>query len=156
MRIQFRFAQTVIVSDSQLGDYDACPVSHTHRHGNESTIGSRNRQMSRVRRLQRSAPSADCLLQQILGLLIVKTWIRQFSLAHIDQLLLSPRVDKCFFTVGCYRDSDEATRERVIAWLEDHESPAHMIELVAKGGDLDAAEQQRAFGESLPQGLQIR
>ncbi|MDG2382561.1 MAG: Hsp70 family protein [Pirellulaceae bacterium] len=55
-----------------------------------------------------------------------------------------------------FRDIDQAARDDVVAWLTDHDSADHMIHLVKEGGSLDAAEQQRAFGESLPKGLQIR
>lgn len=55
-----------------------------------------------------------------------------------------------------YRDIGDSTRETVVDWLKAHDCPQHILELVTTGGDLDSAEQQRAFGESLPRGLQIR
>ena len=55
-----------------------------------------------------------------------------------------------------YRDIGDSTRETVVDWLKAHDCPQRILELVTTGGDLDSAEQQRAFGESLPRGLQIR
>ena len=55
-----------------------------------------------------------------------------------------------------HRDIDPKVREDVIAWLQDHSASQHLIGLVDEGGQLDAEEQQQAFGESLPKGLQIK
>ncbi len=54
-----------------------------------------------------------------------------------------------------YRDLDERTRERALAWLARREAPAHFAALIAEVGQLDAEEQGLAFGESLPKGLRI-
>jgi hypothetical protein len=54
-----------------------------------------------------------------------------------------------------YRDLDEDTRREVATWLAEREAPAHLIDLVTTGGELEAEEQGRAFGESLPRGLRI-
>ena len=55
-----------------------------------------------------------------------------------------------------YRDIPQRSRDEVIAWLQQHRAPSHLLELVREGGTLDREEQQRAFGEALPKGLQIR
>jgi hypothetical protein len=54
-----------------------------------------------------------------------------------------------------YRDVSEKTRREVLDWLELHESPAHFLELVRDGGQLDTQEQGLVFGEALPKGLRI-
>jgi len=54
-----------------------------------------------------------------------------------------------------YRDVSDKTRRKVLDWLELHESPAHFLELVRDGGQLDAQEQGLVFGEALPKGLRI-
>ena len=55
-----------------------------------------------------------------------------------------------------YRDIPDSLRDRVLAWLEDAGASPHAIELVRTAGQLDAEEQTRVFGESLPKGLRIR
>ena len=55
-----------------------------------------------------------------------------------------------------YRDIPDGVRSAVVEWLRQHDSPSHLCELVEQGGSLDQEEQQRAFGEALPKGLQIR
>ena len=54
-----------------------------------------------------------------------------------------------------YRDVPQKLREEVLAWLEDHQAPAHFLQLVREGGTLDREEQGRVFGEALPKGLRI-
>ena len=54
-----------------------------------------------------------------------------------------------------YRDLPEKVRTRVLDWLRLHESPAHFIELVRDGGQLDSQEQGLVFGEALPKGLRM-
>ncbi len=60
------------------------------------------------------------------------------------------------YTGDRYRDVSESTRRKITEWLRRHAAPTHLSELVQHGGTLDQEEQQRAFGESLPMGLQIR
>jgi hypothetical protein len=54
-----------------------------------------------------------------------------------------------------YRDVDDKTRAAAIEWLRDHGAGQHLLDLVSEGGSLAAAEQQSAFGESLPRGLRL-
>lgn len=54
-----------------------------------------------------------------------------------------------------YRDIAESRRERVLAWLDRLDVPAHYRELVAEGGQLQEEEQGLMFGESLPRGLRV-
>ena len=55
-----------------------------------------------------------------------------------------------------YRDISEPVRERAIAWLTARGASLHHLQLVQEGGELDADEAGRAFGESLPKGLRLR
>jgi hypothetical protein len=55
-----------------------------------------------------------------------------------------------------YRDVSPKLRDEVVAWLESHRSPDHLVQLVRDGGLLDQDEQGRVFGEALPKGLRIR
>jgi hypothetical protein len=55
-----------------------------------------------------------------------------------------------------FRDIDEPLRGRVLEWLSQHGAGEHARSLVAEGGQLDADEQGRVFGESLPKGLRVR
>jgi molecular chaperone DnaK (HSP70) len=53
-----------------------------------------------------------------------------------------------------YRDIDEGVRRTIVQWLTGRAAP-HLLELVTTGGELEADEQGRAFGEALPKGLRI-
>jgi molecular chaperone DnaK (HSP70) len=54
-----------------------------------------------------------------------------------------------------YRDIPPSVRTEALDWLRQHEAPAHFVELVEQGGELEQDEQGLVFGESLPQGLRI-
>ncbi len=54
-----------------------------------------------------------------------------------------------------YRDVDEACRRQVLNWLSQQAAQPHLLTLVREAGELDADEQARVFGESLPKGLKI-
>ena len=54
-----------------------------------------------------------------------------------------------------YRDVSDATRQRIIDWLEASAAPDHFLTLVSEGGTLESSEQEMVFGESLPMGLRI-
>jgi hypothetical protein len=54
-----------------------------------------------------------------------------------------------------YRDVSPTLRGRAIDWLDDQSAPAHFAQIVRDGGRLDAEEQSRIFGESLPSGLRV-
>lgn len=54
-----------------------------------------------------------------------------------------------------YRDLSIELRETVLGWLDRIAAPAHYVELVRDGGQLDEAEQGIMFGESLPRGLRL-
>jgi hypothetical protein len=54
-----------------------------------------------------------------------------------------------------YRDLEDADRREIAAWLTTREAPPHLIDLVTTGGELEAEEQGRVFGEALPKGLRI-
>jgi len=54
-----------------------------------------------------------------------------------------------------YRDLQPDDRRRALEWLETHQAPQHYRQLVAEGGRLDAEEQGKVFGESLPVGLRL-
>jgi hypothetical protein len=55
-----------------------------------------------------------------------------------------------------FRDVPDPLRSAAIDWLSAHDAPPHYMELVRVGGQLDAEEQGRVFGEALPKGLRIR
>lgn len=54
-----------------------------------------------------------------------------------------------------YRDIPDRARQETLAWLQDQNAAEHTLKLVREGGALDAEEQSRAFGESLPKGLRL-
>ena len=54
-----------------------------------------------------------------------------------------------------FRDVAGDARDRILAWLDKRDAPAHFQSLIKNVGTLEAEEQTLIFGESLPQGLQI-
>jgi hypothetical protein len=54
-----------------------------------------------------------------------------------------------------YRDLREPFRREALAWLNEHDAPEHLLQLVQDGGQLDVDEQRQVFGESLPKGLRL-
>jgi hypothetical protein len=55
-----------------------------------------------------------------------------------------------------YRDVADEQRKLALDWLTTNAAPAHNLELVRDGGQLDTDEAGRVFGESLPKGLRLR
>ena len=53
------------------------------------------------------------------------------------------------------RDLTEDLRNEVCDWLEHHDGPQHLVQLVREGGSLDRQEQNQVIGEALPRGLRI-
>jgi hypothetical protein len=86
---------------------------------------------------------------------------RQWLLALLDEPLRDAAATPLALTLLArktgdrYRDLAAADRRRVGEWLTAHDAPAHYRQLVEEGGRLDAEEQGRVFGESLPVGLRI-
>ena len=58
-------------------------------------------------------------------------------------------------TMDRARDIDDPTRERVVATLRERTAPENWISSVLEAVDLKPAEEARAFGDSLPIGLQL-
>jgi hypothetical protein len=54
-----------------------------------------------------------------------------------------------------FRDLDDDLRERVLQRLSERGAGEHPLKLVREGGELDAQDQGRVFGESLPKGLRL-
>jgi hypothetical protein len=54
-----------------------------------------------------------------------------------------------------YRDIGGSVRDKTIARLERRNAPAHYVDLVRHGGQLDEEEQAEVFGEALPIGLRL-
>jgi molecular chaperone DnaK (HSP70) len=54
-----------------------------------------------------------------------------------------------------YRDISNSVRDQTLGWLHRQGAADHTVQLVRDGGTLDAEEQSRAFGESLPKGLRL-
>ncbi len=91
-----------------------------------------------------SATDAAAWLQRLLA------YDQPDAMSQFAAVLLSRRTD------DRYRDIPEPLREHLLAWLERANASPHAIELVRTAGQLDAEEQTRVFGESLPKGLRIR
>ena len=55
-----------------------------------------------------------------------------------------------------YRDLPDESRQLAVDWLTNNEASEHAIGVVRDGGELDIEEQNRVFGEALPNGLRIQ
>ena len=62
---------------------------------------------------------------------------------------------------ACTQDRRSLSRRKriapgkILSWLGVREVPAHFAQLIAEVGQLEEAEQNLIFGESLPQGLRL-
>jgi hypothetical protein len=86
----------------------------------------------------------------------VSNWIvRLLELSPDDALVPWTLMQMTRRTGDRYRDVSDRLRARVVVWLKGREAPQHLVKLVEEVGQLDIAEQSRAFGEALPKGLRI-
>ena len=87
----------------------------------------------------------------------VEAWLDRLtqSSSGADEEVAFAAVQMARRTGDRFRDVSDATRARVVAWLERAAAPMRFVELVRVGGELRAAERDEAFGESLPYGLQL-
>jgi DNA-K related protein/Hsp70 protein len=84
-------------------------------------------------------------------------WVEEILAAReTDVMSMFSLVQIARRTGDRYRDLPESLRDKVLAWLDRANAPLHAVELVRTGGQLNAQEQTRVFGESLPRGLRIR
>lgn len=82
-------------------------------------------------------------------------WARELiQLGSDDPQIVMAVMQLARRTQDRYRDIDEGARRAIVEWLKPR-AASHLIELVTTGGELQADEQGRAFGESLPKGLRI-
>jgi DNA-K related protein/Hsp70 protein len=87
----------------------------------------------------------------------VTNWIEQILDSKLtDPMIQFAVVNLARRTGDRFRDTEDTLRLRVLDWLDQHKSGEHPKQLVAEGGQLDAEEQGRVFGEALPKGLRIR
>jgi hypothetical protein len=87
---------------------------------------------------------------------VTEQWAgRLATAADVGELALFPLVQMSRLTGDRYRDLTSAARDVVLLRLESASAPAHFVELVRRGGILQAEEQRAAFGETLPRGLRL-
>ncbi len=83
-------------------------------------------------------------------------WLEEFfKLENPDAQSTFAVVQLARKTGDRYREISDRARQETFAWLERHGAAEHSLRLVRDGGSLDAEEQSRAFGESLPKGLRL-
>jgi hypothetical protein len=95
-------------------------------------------------------------LNTVLAADVAEKWLQEFF--KID----TPNAQTVFAVVQLarktgdrYRDLSDKSRREAVAWLQQQNAAEHTLHLVRDGGQLDAEEQSRAFGESLPKGLRL-
>ena len=95
-------------------------------------------------------------LNTVLAADVAERWLAElFKSESPDGQTIFAAVQLARKTGDRYRDLAERVRRETIAWLESQQAAAHTVDLVENGGQLDAEEQSRAFGESLPKGLRL-
>ncbi len=95
-------------------------------------------------------------LNTVLDADVAATWLQElFKMEAYDAQTLFAVVQLARKTGDRYRDLGEKSRREVLSWLQQQNAAEHMLHLVRDGGQLDAEEQSRAFGESLPKGLRL-
>ncbi|HZL87735.1 MAG TPA: molecular chaperone DnaK, partial [Pirellulaceae bacterium] len=96
-------------------------------------------------------------LNSVVSAVDAATWLeRLLVIDQRDPMSQFATVQLARRTDDRYRDIPEPLRDRVRAWLDRAGASPHAIDLVRTAGQLDADEQARVFGESLPKGLRIR
>ncbi len=88
---------------------------------------------------------------------VAEAWLGKAMAIRFDRRDLAFAVMQLARRTGDrYRDVSEAARQRAIAWQEEVGAPAHYLELVRRGGELESGEERLVFGDRLPRGLVIR
>ena len=88
---------------------------------------------------------------------VVESWLeRTMKIAAGREKLVFAVMQMARLTGDRFRDVSPGVRERALAWLEAAGAPAHYVELVRAGGELETGEERLVFGDSLPRGLVIR
>ena len=96
-------------------------------------------------------------LNTVVPVATAAAWIeRLLDLDSPDAMTQFALVNLARKTGDRFRDIDDSLRSRVLNWLAQRGAGEHARKLVAEGGQLDAEEQGRVFGESLPKGLRVR
>lgn len=95
-------------------------------------------------------------LNTVLAADVAEKWLQEFfKIETPDAQTIFAVVQLARKTGDRYRDVADKFRREVIAWLQQQNVAEHTLHLVRDGGQLDAEEQSRAFGESLPKGLRL-
>jgi molecular chaperone DnaK (HSP70) len=97
-------------------------------------------------------------LNTVVAMEVATRWIE--SLLKLDApqepMLLFALVQLARRTRDRYRDVSDALRTQVLEWLSAQQATEQQLALVREGGELNAEETSRVFGEALPRGLRLR
>lgn len=101
-------------------------------------------------------------LQQVVTASVVQGWIDKmlvmedgFHTRNMESLSLC-LMQLAVKTQDRYRDLPRATRERVLAKMEQLGAPKPHLELISKGGRLDDSMEESIVGDALPLGFRLR
>ncbi len=121
--------------------------------GPKASSGSRHWALARLgARVPVSGPPNG-----VVDIEIVESWLERAMAIQQDRPALAFAVMQMARRTGDrYRDIADEVRKQVIEWLSVIGAPAHYVELVRVGGDLETGEERLVFGDSLPRGLMIR
>ncbi len=88
---------------------------------------------------------------------VVESWLeRAMKIKGDRKSLVFAVMQMARLTGDRFRDVSSGVREKALEWLEAAGAPAHYLELVRAGGELETGEERLVFGDSLPRGLVIR
>ncbi len=134
----------------QLGEE---AVTDLERHGVKHLSGAQHWALARLgaRVPAYGAPNA------VVDVEIVGSWLeRAMLIKNGRKTLVFAVMQMARLTGDRFRDVPTALRQHTLEWLEAAGAPAHYLELVRDGGDLETGEERMVFGDSLPRGLVIR
>ncbi len=95
-------------------------------------------------------------LNVVVGNEVANEWVRRLlELSQQEPLESWAVMQLARRTDDRYRDISERQRTKVLDWLTALGAAESLVRLVRDGGQLDAEQQTRAFGEALPRGLRI-
>ena len=88
---------------------------------------------------------------------VVESWLeRAMKIQKERKSLVFAVMQMARLTGDRFRDVSSKARGKALEWLESAGAPAHFLELVRAGGELETGEERLVFGDSLPRGLVIR
>ena len=96
-------------------------------------------------------------LNTVVSIDVAEGWLRQLLECHQDATAAPLAIMQLARQTGDrFRDVSDTPRAAAAKWLTDVQAPAHLIQLVREGGNLEEEEQGQILGDTQPTGLRIQ